>query len=229
MPIDYSHIHTSRQIMRDDDVHTPIDPNASGEAISATDGTTTVDPATSLSFPSGSLADAGGGAAQVSGFRVARTTLTNAQIKGLGSGTTVSVVGAPGAGKVIVPFSAFVTIDPTAGKYTGVNATATINLAYVGGSDASTVVAESNPEQPGEGSVSALLGLNGEVTFASLGARAAVAAGGGQVLAATYDASEGENLALGLSGWNGGDGDFTGGHASNTGRVQVLYTVEDLA
>lgn len=66
MPIDYTHEHTSRQIMRADNVKTPIDPDASGSAISATDGTTTVAGVTSLRVPKGTLVDGGAGLADVS-------------------------------------------------------------------------------------------------------------------------------------------------------------------
>lgn len=62
MPIDYTHEHTSRQIMRADAVKTPISPD-SGGAISATDGTTTVNPATSIR--AAFVEDLGGGVAGV--------------------------------------------------------------------------------------------------------------------------------------------------------------------
>lgn len=151
-------------------------------------------------------------------LRVTEAALTNAQIKALGAGTVVNIVAAPGAGKVVVPFLAFLTIDATAAAYTGVNAGATINLKYNGGGSASAPLLESATQ------VSVALGADDEVTWATFGPRS-----GANGEAAVYDASEGENLPLGLAGWNGGDGAFTGGNAANAGRVKVFYTIEDLA
>lgn len=196
-----------------------------GGAIAVTDGgALDVDSATALHVPLGSAEDLGSGVVELGGFGMADTTLTNAQIKGLGSATTVTVVSAPGAGKVIIPWGGFITIDATAGAYTGVNASASISLAYNGGSDASTPVAQAIGA-----SLGVLLGANAEVTFAAFTTRTSVEAGGGATGSTVYDASEGENLPLGVTGWNGGDGDFTGGNAANTGRVKILYTIEDLA
>ena len=65
MPIDYSHQHLSSSILKVDDVHTPIDPNGAAAAISVTDGVTTVNPATVVSLPSGTVSNTGAGEATV--------------------------------------------------------------------------------------------------------------------------------------------------------------------
>lgn len=59
--IDPTHQHFASQIIQDANPHTPIDPNGGG-SIAVTDGTTTVDSATSIVMPAGTVSNLGGGA-----------------------------------------------------------------------------------------------------------------------------------------------------------------------
>lgn len=164
----------------------------------------------------------GGGASGGSSFLTATATLTNAQIKALAHPTPVQIVAAPGVGSVIRLVEAFMTVDAVAAKYTNIAATATLTLGYIGGSDVSTPVRQSVSQGLG-----VLLGLDVEVTFITIPPIIGLSVADGAT-SLPFDASEGENLPLGISIFNPVNLDLTGGNAANTARILVWYTVETL-
>jgi hypothetical protein len=134
------------------------------------------------------------------------TTLTDAQIKAL-PGTSVEVVPAPGAGMIVVPLVALLFLTrPT--TYTNVDAGSSVNLVWPGVGDATIYI--TGPS---------LLGSN--PSFCAL--HGASFDNGGSQYAFAFESVV--NAALQIDAGNGALGDFTGGGAGNSLKVQVLYSV----
>jgi hypothetical protein len=151
-------------------------------------------------------------------------TLTDAQIKALPS-TPVEIVPAPGAGKALIPFQIVLRMSI---------ATAYANIGDKAGI-ADTLFAFT-PLANGSGDwVTASLGGTNKVAYALLapylydGAEGIVAPARPN---ASTDVVANQPIALQCSNFNGEEytdlGNFTGGHASNTLKVTVFYTIIDV-
>lgn len=147
--------------------------------------------------------------------KVASVALTNAQIKALGAGTPVTIVAAPGAGKVIVLQRAMVWVNASV-PYTTSGVSSSIVFAI-----GSTSV--SNPMTGEDGTLYTLFGGEaGGSAFATCVGRAWATSG------YAFFATDVENGALVLTGTNNSEGAFTDGNAANSGLVKVWYTIEDV-
>ena len=154
---------------------------------------------------------AGGGGG---GFlRQATVSLTDAQIKALPT-TPVEIIAAPGAGYAVMLLphwlGSVLQLDTTPGAYTNVSATAAVRFN-------------------GQVGFIEWLGLDDLLTY---GADAVMypsvinfGAGGGTV----QETALAENSAITVDANNDGQGNFTGGHASNELTLSLVYLVLDLA
>lgn len=137
-------------------------------------------------------------------------TLTNAQIKALPT-TGIELVPAPGAGKMILPLDGVASFSGSS-AYTNVHADASLNVMWTG----------FNAHRWAAFSL---------LTFGADGVLPLNSVNNSVDPIGTSDAevpSEFDNASLKISASNPGLGDFTGGHASNTLKVTLLYTVVDL-
>lgn len=156
------------------------------------------------------------------GMSSASITLTNAQIKALPT-TYQTVVAAPGADLLLMPVAAAVYIDATAGAYTNIDTSPAdaegLTIAYGDwDEDAMTYFAMS-------GAAEAFLGL-----LAGPYIRTPTPASLASLTTFTLrrTAANFLNQPLKLVAWND-TGDYTGGHASNTGTVIVYYQTMDFS
>lgn len=150
----------------------------------------------------------GAGAAGAQTVQQATVTLTDAQIKALPS-TPVEVVGTPASGK------AYVLVNVT---LNGSFVAAYTNLTGHGWWEDLGLYAQGTY---GSGQVSDFTGLDGFLNYTS--DRGLVTLGPYQWMKRPASAASFELVALNDTG------DFTGGHASNTLTVSVLYYVLDLS
>jgi hypothetical protein len=162
----------------------------------------------------GQTADSTTGDVQIPVFK-RKTILTDAQIKALPS-TAVEVVPAQ-EGKVIMPIGFMATFKQTVG-YTNTNPD---TVVVMGWGDSGGTIEDSSCYIKGSS-----LEANGN--------RYALGGIIGRISANIYDTLEGFNMthdisnkAIVLTSYNSG-GDFTGGDASNTLEVTVVYSVVDL-
>lgn len=168
-------------------------------------------------------APSGGGGSGV--VLLATTTLTDAEIKALPT-TGKTLVAAPGAGKMLWWRASRVLIDARAGAYTNVNAAADLRVlseAYSGRSIGTTVA--------NSGYLAGQLAQTSNRSTTDLEPALVVDPPAGDIFASLLewvDVPNLDNKPLLLDATNGGDGDFTGGHASNGATVYTLYAVLDL-
>lgn len=160
----------------------------------------------------------GGGSAPI---QQASVTLTDAQIKGLQT-TPQEIVAAPGAGKVIVPISAFFVCDTAAGAY--------------GGIDDNAIIAVTQDPTFGIDPLLAPFGIKGlvESLIAAVDTVVAVMGPAAQYLGVdAFGGIQGYSQSRALSGYEGAslslaaynnDADFTDGDPANSMTVTVLYT-----
>jgi hypothetical protein len=139
-------------------------------------------------------------------------TLTDAQIKALSS-TAVTVVPAPGAGKILVLLATFLALDTTAGAYGNLSgATCKLYLNYLnaGGEQAS---------QPADENSDLFLGV-AAVSYAQL-----LPTGANNAWATIMNDLVDKAVEIGLD--NAGAGALTGGNAANTMKVTVVFVILD--
>ena len=155
----------------------------------------------------------------------ASVTLTDAQVKALPT-TSIEIVAAPGAGRVIVPFYAWFYVNWTA-DYSNINAAARIGVGYSG-----SLSSALSQFQEAAFEVSNLL-VDGASHHAFLGPNTEPYDGGGGNLRVSgigqfQDEPGVTNTALEVFAVNPTNGNFTGGDAANTIKVTVLYSIIDV-
>lgn len=143
-------------------------------------------------------------------------TINNDNFKTLPS-TYIEVVAAPGAGKIILPISGYFTLDTSAGAYTNLES-----------NSASLVLTYGDWEY--EASNYIPMPSNAEINFALFGKPGVT----NQILDLplytnwVFAPQSGvSNQPIKVVAYNN-NGDFTGGHASNTLKVTLYYVVADL-
>lgn len=162
----------------------------------------------------------GGSQESESLLQSASVELTDAQIKALPT-TGVTIVAAPGSGKIIVPVVATLLFTRTA-DYTNIQATAVIKIQNTDGNKGIAPLNESF------GLVSGLL-AGGSSNFTSIGPYGFVDVDNTENLSGTIAIpSEFENLGYQIKATNAAGGDFTGGNAANTLAVTLYYVVQDV-
>jgi hypothetical protein len=145
-----------------------------------------------------------------------KVTLTDAQIKALPT-TSIDLVDAPGAGKMILPHAVRYVLNNEAGAYTNLDGTTCLLVTKVGG-----LILNSVYDENAEGNFGAaykwfmicMLSQNviGGATYAySVGATP----------------TENEPLKLVLANGSPSIGDLTGGHADNSMKITVFYSIVD--
>jgi hypothetical protein len=153
-------------------------------------------------------------------------TLTNAQIKALPT-TSIEVVPAPGAGKMLMFHSAHLLCDATAGVYTNIDgAGGYMSIRYTGQGDISTLLVKDSGVGATAFSLGGLVEQAGNVRWATLTPYHA-GADASYGLIANGDAVQ-ENTGFSVRFRNYSNGDLTGGHADNYMRVTVNYSVIDV-
>jgi hypothetical protein len=159
----------------------------------------------------------------------ATVTLTDAQIKALPT-TAVTIVPAPGTGKMLRLIMAHAALTQSA-EYTNIDPDESwLSIAYQGDSVASSVVLNHSGDGKedldrllggGAGSPAAVIFEPFQKTSASWGATA-------EVFSEVGGAIGSANKALNVYAFNNSAGDFTGGNSANTLTVTVLYLVIDV-
>ncbi len=152
------------------------------------------------------------------------TVLTDAQVKALPT-TGIPVVAAPGAGFAIEPLWAVIWCKAASGAYTNIDAAGSLTLRFAGASSMSYVP---NDVLITGGSATRLSDLLGSTTPRSvrlLPYNDTEAVDGWGMVPAVLQSSLVTNAALVLTLDNGGSGNLTGGHASNTVTVVVVFLV----
>lgn len=154
-----------------------------------------------------------------------QVTLTDAQVKALPT-TPITLIAAPGSGSTIVPLQAILRATCTAGAYTNINATI-CNLAVYWLGDFSTWplvgVVNDSSASPSPGKVTTFLG-GANKHIAILPAYTDNYTNNWNLPPVIGDAIY-ENKAIAIAVDNNGSGNFTGGNAANTLRVDVIYLV----
>lgn len=145
----------------------------------------------------------------------ASDTLTDAQIKALPT-TPVEIVPAPGAGKRYQLIGGSLKIDSTAGAYTNFSEDAGDGFNIEAGNMVLSSLADFAV-------VGWLLGEAQSSTFEIAGPYMTKPATGSRVSTNGSATADYENGAMVLTCNNGELGDFTGGHADNTGSITVIY------
>ena len=157
--------------------------------------------------------------APVAGVRYADVQLTDAQIKALPT-AGVDVLPAPGAGYANIVLGAYVFLECSGGNYTNINVATGLELANdaAGNYDAVT------------NKTVAVDGLfAGGSRFAVLPPTLWVAASYTTAPVYTAQFSDWNNKPTQVWALNGGDGNFTGGHAGNTLSIRTWYAVVPVA
>jgi hypothetical protein len=145
-------------------------------------------------------------------------SLSDAEIKALPT-TPIQLIPAPGAGKVIVPINAFVSITPWVANYTNINANAQLYMADPAENfNITTVLKQSNGN--GVGNTLAW----GEASVGLINQKQIVS-GVTLVSNSGWNLADGENQPLMLFAANGGSGNFTGGDPGNVLKVTVSYMI----
>lgn len=151
----------------------------------------------------------------------ATVTLTDAQIKTLPT-TPVTIVAAAGAGKVIIPLSGFVSIDASAGAYTGITDASLIlhdtSFNYFSSPTPVEIFLGAGYATP----TSAQIGCPFLNTPTS-GTFVDIALANQPMISSTID-----NSPLQVSDNWAGLSDYGGGNAANTMKVTVHYVIIDL-
>jgi hypothetical protein len=145
-------------------------------------------------------------------------TLTDAQIKALPS-TPIELVPAPGAGKIVVWLAAHLLLDATGGAYVLADGGELWQLCYIGGAElpheASGFVKPGSIANTGWATFPPLTAYNGTEGYLQRGIPFGTSA-------------RFVNRALAIADIYNGVDDYTGGDASNTMDVTVLYAVVDV-
>jgi len=164
------------------------------------------------------IADLGGGGSLLS----ATVTLTNAQIKALPT-TAIEVVANPGATRFIVPISAVLIANTTAGAYTNINAAAQLSIEYPLINTKAFALVDNNTF----GQTSNLLD-GGNILVAMLSPFININVDTEPcAIFVNNDIGIVDN-PLNIVMNNSSDGNLTGGDAANTLKVTVYYIVVDL-
>lgn len=184
---------------------------------------------------SGFLVQAPGGGSMP--VQVATLTLADADILALPT-TPLEIIPAPGAGKVLVPSSAFAWCDTTAGVYTNIDPLAQLGFGWdsgPGGIDGSGgPLAYLSEAEGSDGSVSGLLAFTG-VAFCTFGPNGDpnMSNGDSSTLGEQFlgflNGAASPNQGLVIVAGNQLAGDFTGGDPANRLIVSVTYSVLDVS
>lgn len=162
----------------------------------------------------------------------ATVTLTDAQIKALGGGTTYQLVAAPAAGSLIRVITATLSINASAGAYTNVDTTyATLQVQNTDGAWLQTVLANDSSYTTPLTRATDFFTVADTQTALLSPYLEAIQSGGGSgdwgyavppILTGTTP------TAIELAMDNNGSGDLTGGNAANTLTATVTYLTEAL-
>lgn len=150
----------------------------------------------------------------------ATVTLTDAQIKALPT-TPIEIVPAPGANRVTVVDQWVVRLNTLAGGYTNTTNAGWYLCYAVGGVVAASFILLGN----NLAAMSDTLCLNGlpQITIT-----AGISGADGYLWGTQLVANYGANSAIVVRDDYASSGNYTGGHASNSAVVTVLYTVYDV-
>jgi hypothetical protein len=160
------------------------------------------------------------------GIKHARVTLDNAQIKALPT-TPVTLITAPAAGLEIVPILGRVRLDAAGGIYTNINEDySAIAIYWLG--DFSTwaltgIVDDSSGSPRDLFKLSQMLRNTANTSIRLIPYHDYFA--NGWVSAPVTETTTTEAKALSIAADNNGSGNYTGGHTSNTLRIDLVYMV----
>lgn len=151
----------------------------------------------------------------------AELTLTDAQVKAL-STTPITLIAAPGAGKMIVPIAVVMNLKSWVADYTNINVSSILRILYAAGT-VEPIVIGSNATSL---SVTNLLGFSGNRP-SIYGIRSNVVSSTLRPVS-SFAQAEPINTALQMSINNQGSGDLTGGNAAQSLIVTVLYEIVNI-
>lgn len=164
-------------------------------------------------------------------IRRATLTLTNDQIKALPT-TPITAIAAPSSGYRNKILAGTIKIDATAGAYTNINTTYCDITLRSSNYWAATFILNDNTTSPALSQATALLGSAAIklLDFLAPSVEAPATTSNGWVVVSSFSsaASDVNGSAISLGADNNGSGNFTGGHASNSGKVTLYYAVEPL-